>query len=65
MHIHIKSIFDSLNETLDKYRPYGLIGEPFPWKSYARPAPITNEIFHVIMPDIIEFIEQNILISFW
>ena len=26
MHIQNKAIFDSINEVVDKYRPYGLIG---------------------------------------
>ncbi|CAD8059117.1 unnamed protein product [Paramecium primaurelia] len=32
-HIHNKAIFDSLNEALDYFRPYGLNGQPFLWKS--------------------------------
>ncbi|CAD8064646.1 unnamed protein product [Paramecium primaurelia] len=32
-HIHNKAIFDSLTEALDYFRPYGLIGQPFLWKS--------------------------------
>ncbi|CAK73691.1 unnamed protein product (macronuclear) [Paramecium tetraurelia] len=32
-HIHNKAIFDSLNEALDQFRPYGLHGQPFLWKS--------------------------------
>ncbi|CAD8148490.1 unnamed protein product [Paramecium octaurelia] len=32
-HIHNKAIFDSLNEALDQFRPYGLNGQPFLWKS--------------------------------
>ena len=31
--MHNKMIFDSLNEVLDNYRPYGYNGEPYPWKS--------------------------------
>jgi hypothetical protein len=30
-HIHNKSIFDALNESLDLNRIYGLKGKPFPW----------------------------------
>jgi hypothetical protein len=47
MYIHIKAIFDSLNETIDKYRPYGVIGEPFPWKLHIAPPPLTPLKFHV------------------
>jgi hypothetical protein len=36
IHIHNKSIFDALNESLDKQRPYGVWGEPFSWKKTAK-----------------------------
>ena len=36
IHIHNKAVFDALNETLDKERPYGVLGEPFSWKSSAK-----------------------------
>jgi len=45
-HIHNKMLFDSFNETLDSFRPYGLKGQPYPWKSnikVAAPKPITEE----------------------
>jgi len=29
--IHNKVIFDSFNEILDNYRPYGIKGPPLPW----------------------------------
>lgn len=32
-HIHHKALFDSLNESLDAERPYGIWGLPFPWKT--------------------------------
>lgn len=47
MHVHNKSIFDAINETIDKYRPYGVLGEPFPWKNYSKPQPITPLKFNV------------------
>lgn len=31
--IHHKALFDSLNESLDIERPFGLWGTPFPWKT--------------------------------
>lgn len=31
-HIHNKVVFDAVNEALDQHRPYGLKGQPFPWK---------------------------------
>ena len=49
MHIHTKAIFDSINETIDKYRPYGLIGQPFPWKAHLKPTPINKSSYHVVI----------------
>lgn len=36
IHIHNKAIFDALNETLDRQRPFGVWGEPFSWKKAAK-----------------------------
>jgi hypothetical protein len=36
VHIHNKSVFDSLNESLLKFRPYGIQGEPMPWSTKNR-----------------------------
>jgi len=39
-------IFDCLNEILDSYRPHGLVGEPYPWKTTikaTKPTPITRQ----------------------
>ena len=30
--IHMKLIFDALNESLDALRPFGLAGKTLPWK---------------------------------
>ena len=35
-HIHNKGVFDSLNESLMKFRPYGITGEPMPWSNKNR-----------------------------
>jgi hypothetical protein len=35
-HIHHKAIFDAVNESLDRYRPYGIKGSPAIWSSNAR-----------------------------
>ncbi len=35
-HIHNKAVFDSLNESLSKFRPYGLSGDPMPWSTKQR-----------------------------
>ena len=31
-----KSFFDAVNESLMKFRPYGLTGEPMPWSNKVR-----------------------------
>ncbi len=36
MHIFNKCIFDAVNESLMKFRPYGLVGEPMPWSNKVR-----------------------------
>lgn len=30
--IHNKSIFDAYNEALDYHRPFGIKGQPLPWR---------------------------------
>lgn len=36
IHIFNKCIFDSVNESLMKFRPYGLVGQPMPWSNKIR-----------------------------
>lgn len=36
IHIYNKCIFDAVNESLMKFRPYGLVGQPMPWSSKVR-----------------------------
>lgn len=36
IHIQNKSFFDAVNESLMKFRPYGLTGEPMPWSNKIR-----------------------------
>lgn len=31
-----KCIFDAINESLMKFRPYGIVGEPMPWSNKVR-----------------------------
>lgn len=33
--VHNRMLFDSYNEALDNFRPYGLKGSPFPWRPNA------------------------------
>lgn len=36
IHIFNKCIFDAVNESLTKFRPYGVRGEPSPWSAQVR-----------------------------
>jgi len=36
IHIYNKCIFDALNESLMKFRPYGIVGQPMPWSRKVR-----------------------------
>jgi len=36
VHIQNKCYFDALNESLMKFRPYGITGEPMPWSTKIR-----------------------------
>ena len=36
VHILNKCIFDAMNESLSKFRPYGMTGEPVPWSNQYR-----------------------------
>ena len=36
-----------LNEEMDKNRPYGLLGKPFPWKNSALVHQYSKDFFHV------------------
>ena len=36
VHIFNKCLFDAVNESLMKFRPYGLVGEPMPWSNKVR-----------------------------
>jgi hypothetical protein len=36
VHIFNKCIFDAINESLMKFRPYGIVGQPMPWSNKVR-----------------------------
>lgn len=44
-HIHWKMIFDSINESINKFWPYGEQGVPMPWSQNSWKA-ISNEILN-------------------
>ncbi len=35
-HIHNKAVFDAINESLNKFRPYSMLGNPMPWSTKVR-----------------------------
>jgi hypothetical protein len=47
-HIHNKMIFDALNESFQKYRPYGTKGVPMPWSNNTRCIGHTKPINKII-----------------
>ena len=36
VHIFNRCLFDCVNESLMKFRPYGLVGQPMPWSNKVR-----------------------------
>lgn len=36
IHILNKCVFDAVNESLMKFRPYGIVGQPMPWSTKVR-----------------------------
>jgi hypothetical protein len=59
-HIHNKLIFDSMNDVLDLFRPYGLNGQPYPWKEeikHFKIKPITEENYE----DVLEMAKEKVL----
>lgn len=59
-HIHNKLIFDSMNDVLDLFRPYGLNGQPYPWKQeikHYKIKPITEENYE----DVLEMAKEKVL----
>ncbi|OMJ92807.1 hypothetical protein SteCoe_4348 [Stentor coeruleus] len=60
-HIHNKLIFDSANEALQKYRPYGLKGYPMPWSLDCRCINKNQDIEKIIQLVINEVYEWSTL----
>jgi hypothetical protein len=40
--IHNKCVFDTINDALDYYRPYGIRGPPLPWSKQTRELTFRN-----------------------
>ena len=45
-HIHRKTMFDCINEAINKYRPYGELGIPMPWSNTTRRL-CSNDILNI------------------
>ena len=56
-HIHRKMVFDSINEVLNKYRPYGENGVPMPWSSSTQRL-CSNDILN--FEKVVSGIKQNL-----
>lgn len=54
-HIHNKMIFDSTNEVLQKYRPYGMQGVPMPW-SFSNRCVGSNKPMEIIIDEVKELL---------
>lgn len=59
--IHNKSLFDSLNEALDFYRPYSINGVPYPWRP--SPSAIARFVRDDEVEEILERAKDKVL--FW
>lgn len=65
LHIHNKAIFDALNESLMKFRPYGIQGEPMPWSNKNRRLQTkvdtnsvdTERLFMMVKQDVLRWVQ--------
>lgn len=59
IHIQNKSFFDAVNESLMKFRPYGLTGEPMPWSNKVRRLQTKVEISSVDTERLFQMVKQE------
>lgn len=59
-HILNKSVFDAMNESLTKFRPYGIVGEPLPWSNKYRRLQTDVDINSVDTERLIQMVKQEI-----
>ena len=59
-HILNKSIFDAMNESLTKFRPYGLMGEPLPWSNKYRRLQTDVDIHSVDTERLVQMVKQEV-----
>jgi hypothetical protein len=60
LHILNKSIFDAMNESLTKFRPYGVVGEPLPWSNKFRRLQTDVDINSVDTERLVQMVKQEI-----
>jgi len=59
-HIFNKSIFDAMNESLTKFRPYGVIGAPVPWSAKYRRLQTDVDINSVDTERLFQMVKQEV-----
>lgn len=60
IHILNKAIFDAINESLMKFRPYGITGEPMPWSNKVRRLQTKVDIQSVDTERLFQMIKQEV-----
>jgi hypothetical protein len=60
IHIQNKSFFDAVNESLMKFRPYGLTGEPMPWSNKIRRLQTKVDISSVDTERLFQMVKQEV-----
>jgi hypothetical protein len=58
-HIFNKCVFDALNESLTKFRPYNVIGEPYPWSNKYRRLQTDVDINSVDTERLFQMVKQE------
>ena len=59
-HILHKGIFDAMNESLTKFRPYGIVGEPLPWSTKYRRLQTEVDINSVDTERLFQMVKQEV-----
>lgn len=60
IHIYNKCVFDALNESLLKFRPYGIVGQPMPWSRKVRRLQTKVEIASVDTERLFLMVKQEL-----
>jgi hypothetical protein len=60
VYIFNKCIFDGINESLMKFRPYGLVGEPMPWSNKVRRLQTKVDIASVDTERLFQMVKQEV-----